>query len=420
MRVHLSNLGCKLNQAEIEALGRSFHARGYRLVSSLDDADVHVINTCTVTHVADRTSRKLARRASKASPAVKTVLTGCYATASSVDAATLAGVDLVVDNDRKHRLVDEVEAAFPELAAVAVSKRELPYGDSALAAGRARAAVKIEDGCNMRCSFCIIPFTRGAQRSRPPQNILREIQTLVRGGLREIVLTGVQISSYRHGDLRLVDLAERVLEGIEGARLRLTSIAPWAFDRRLLGLLKDGSICPHVHLSLQAGCDAVLERMRRPYRVLDFERLVAEIRSAQPSAAITTDVIVGFPGETEAEFEQSLATVERVGFAKVHAFPYSRRGGTAADAFDQQIEPEVKGERMRRMLEVAHRAERQFQRLQLGRKRQVLWESVDDEVARGTSDNYLKVSAAPTPERRSGGLRWERVERGKDGELWAA
>lgn len=420
MRVHLSNLGCKLNQAEIEALGRGFLARGHRVVSSLADADVHVINTCTVTHVADRSSRKLARRADRLETGVRTVLTGCYVTASPEEAAALAGVELVVDNAAKHRLVDEVEGAFPDLIAAAPSSRESPYGDSAFAAGRARAAVKIEDGCNMRCSFCIIPFTRGSQTSRAPDGVAAEVQALVDGGLREIVLTGVQISSYRWHDLRLVDLVERLLPVVHPARLRLTSIAPWAFDERLLDLLANGQVCPHVHLSLQAGCDRTLERMRRPYSVSGFERLCAEIRNAQPQTAITTDVIVGFPGESDADFEESLATVERIGFAKTHVFPYSRRQGTGADALDQHVEPQVKSQRMQRMLAAAETTERAFQRRHLGRRVEVLWEGGDEEAVSGTTGNYLRILGRWTDDRNTGHLGHERLERGDDGELWAA
>ena len=423
VRIYLSNLGCKLNQAEIEAFGRQFAARGHRVVSSLQDADVHVINTCTVTHIADRSSRKLARRGSRVKPGLRTVLTGCYATSNAPEAVGLTGVDLVVPNPEKDSLVDRVEDAFPEYASTTLQEH-FPYGDSALAAGRARAAVKIEDGCNMRCSFCIIPFTRGAQISRAPEEIAREIDRLVAGGLREIVLTGVQISSYRWRELRLVDLVHHLLTVTGPARLRLTSIAPWAFDNRLLDLLANASICPHIHLSLQAGCDRTLQRMKRPYSVADYETLVESIRANQPDTALTTDVIVGFPGESDRHFARSLATVERIGFAKIHVFPYSPREGTEAADLDEQVPVALRRERMQEMLRVASESEARFQLPHVGRRRQVLWEGAANgtggtEVV-GTTDNYLRVRGANAPDRVDGSLKTEKLSRGADGELWAA
>ncbi len=423
VQIYLSNLGCKLNQAEIEAFGRAFAARGHHVVSSLQDADVHVINTCTVTQVADRSSRKLARRGHRVKPGLRTVLTGCYATSNSQAALELVGVDLVVSNRDKDSLVDRVEDAFPEYVATP-QEVDFPYGQSALAAGRARAAVKIEDGCNMRCSFCIIPLTRGAQVSRDPSTVVAEVSRLVAGGLREIVLTGVQISSYRWHDLRLVDLVRRVLAVAGPARLRLTSIAPWAFDSRLLDLLADGSICPHIHLSLQAGCDRTLRRMRRPYSVADYEELVETVRANQPDTAVTTDVIVGFPGETDEDFADSLATVERIRFAKTHVFPYSPRNGTEAAQLSAPVSASARSERIQAMLRVASETEARFQLRHVGRQRQVLWEGKapgsDEAQVQGTTDNYLRVHGPSAGDRIGGSLKSERLSRRADGELWVA
>ncbi len=418
VRVHLTNLGCKLNQAEVEAMARGFSARGHEVVDEVADADVHVINTCTVTHVADRSSRKAARRSSRDAPHVRTVVTGCYATAKGLEAKELAGVELVVPNDRKDQLVGEVEKTFPELAGL-VTERESPYGPLGLTAGRARAAVKIEDGCNMTCSFCIIPFTRGNQVSRHPDEVCDEIGRLVAAGLREIVLTGVQISSYRHGDLRLVDLVNRIRPLLGSARLRLTSIAPWNFDSRLFGLLERSEVCPHIHLSLQSGCDATLERMKRPYTVAQYEELVDRIRTAQPHVAITTDVIVGFPGETDEDFADSLSAVGRMGFAKIHAFPYSRRQQTRAANMEGQVHPKMCRERMEQLLEVAREAEARFRRRQAGRELDVLWEGADQDHAVGTSGNYVKVlgsiDRAHWP-----GVERARVSMDEGGALWTA
>ena len=393
MRVHLTNLGCKLNQAELESLARRFTAAGHRLVSELAQADLHVVNSCTVTHVAARDSRKTARRGRRLNSRIRTVLTGCHVAAAPREAATLAGVDLVVPNEEKHRLVERVHEAFPEAAVPGVEgPAPVPYVP--LEFGNSRALVKIEDGCDMRCAFCVIPLTRGRQRSRPADEVVREVAALADGGFAEVVITGVQISSYRRGGLGLFELVERLLAETEVPRLRLTSIAPWELDRRLLGLFAGGRLCRHFHLSLQSGCDATLRRMRRPYDGERFRGLVGEIRAAVPGVAVTTDVIVGFPGETDGEFEQSLDLCRRLGFARLHAFPFSARPGTAAAVMPGEPPHEVKRRRMSALIEVAREGRRRFERSQVGLTAEVLWERRRDGRWHGTSDNYLRVVSA--------------------------
>ncbi|MEM8963426.1 MAG: MiaB/RimO family radical SAM methylthiotransferase, partial [Acidobacteriota bacterium] len=294
MKVYFSNLGCKLNQAEVESLARQFVAAGHRLVTSLERADLHVVNSCTVTHLAARDSRKVARRGHRLDSGMRTVLTGCYASGSPEEAAAVAGVDLVVPNADKDRLLDRVHAAFPE----AVPKTERPLSETyvPLGFGNTRAGVKIEDGCNMTCAFCIIPTTRGRQRSRSLEEVVDEVAALTAAGFPEVVITGVQISHYDHDGRRLFDVVKAVLERTAVPRLRVTSIAPWRFDERLLELWTDPRLCRHVHLSLQSGADATLKRMRRPYTAATYAGLVDRIRNAVPGMAVTTDVIVGFPG----------------------------------------------------------------------------------------------------------------------------
>ena len=330
MRVFFTNLGCKLNQAELEGLARRFVAAGHSISDSLAGADLHVVNTCTVTHRAARDSRKVARRGRRLNAAMRTVLTGCYVVGEPEEAAALAGVDLVVPNEAKHELLERVHDAFPAERPLGASDGPLEIPYVPLAFGNSRALVKVEDGCNMRCSFCIIPSTRGAQRSRPVEKVVAEVRGLVGGGFQEVVVTGVQISAYRDGNRRLVELVETLLEETEVPRLRLTSIAPWQFDRRLLGLFDTGRVCRHFHLSLQSGSDEILPRMRRPYSTAEYAGLLETIRAHVPGVAITTDLIVGFPGETGAEHEASLAFVAACGFARIHAFPYSARPGTEA------------------------------------------------------------------------------------------
>ncbi|MFL6232384.1 MAG: tRNA (N(6)-L-threonylcarbamoyladenosine(37)-C(2))-methylthiotransferase MtaB [Thermoanaerobaculia bacterium] len=382
MRVHLTNLGCKLNQAEIERLGRQFEAAGHRVVGSLAEADLHIVNSCTVTHTAARESRKAAGRGRRSGRPVRTVLTGCYASGSPEEAARLAGVDLVVPNAEKERLVDLVHAAFPE------TDSRVPCASHI---SPTRALVKVEDGCNMRCSFCIIPFTRGAQRSRPAAEVVAEVRELVGRGHREIVITGVQISAWRSEGGRLGDLVRTILDETEVPRLRLTSIAPWDLDERLLDLWKDRRLCRHLHLSLQSGSTATLRRMRRPYTAEGYLALLGRVRAAVPGVAITTDVIVGFPGETAEEFAASLATVEAAGFAKIHVFPYSPRPGTTAERMPDHVPPEEKKKRMERMLAAADHAERAFRIAHLGTRQTVLWERPKNGLGHGLTDNYLRV-----------------------------
>ncbi|HEX4959892.1 MAG TPA: tRNA (N(6)-L-threonylcarbamoyladenosine(37)-C(2))-methylthiotransferase MtaB [Thermoanaerobaculia bacterium] len=384
MRVHFTNLGCKLNQAEIERLAREFAAAGHEVVGSLAEADLHVVNSCTVTGTAARGSRKAAGRGRGR---LRTVLTGCWATERPEEAARLAGVDLVVPNAEKDHLLARVHEAFPGAAAT----ETVPCAPSPGRSGHTRALVKVEDGCNMRCAFCIIPFTRGAQRSRPLEEVVAEVDARVREGYQEVVITGVQISAWRWEGDRLADLVQAILGRTAVPRLRLTSIAPWDLDDRLLDLWQDRRLCRHLHLSLQSGATATLRRMRRPYTAESYLDLLARVRTAVPGVAVTTDVIAGFPGETEEEFENSLATVETAGFAKVHVFPFSTREGTEAASMPGQVSPETKKERMNRLLALADQAEQSFYRRHLGTRATVLWERPRDGMGHGLTDNYLRV-----------------------------
>lgn len=414
MRVHFTNLGCKLNQAEIESLARDFLAAGHEVVDSLERADLHIVNSCTVTHVAARASRKAAGRGRRAGRPLRTVLTGCWATDEPEAAARLAGVDLVVPNPEKDRLLERVHARFPEAV---LPPAEIPVPYVPLPLGNTRALLKVEDGCNMRCAFCIIPSTRGRQRSRPLPEVVEEARGFVRAGYREIVVTGVQISAYRAGEDRLYELVLAllavlpgdigVLPGDSGVRLRLTSIAPWDLDERLLDLWSDPRLCRHLHLSLQSGATATLRRMRRPYTAEGYLRRLEQVRAAIPGVAVTTDVLAGFPGETTAEFEESLTTVEAAGFAKVHVFPFSSRSGTEAADLPGQVPSEEKKSRVERLLAAAAQAETAFRRAHLGRRAAVLWERPRDGMGQGLTDNYIRVLAPEGAPLRN---RWSTVE----------
>lgn len=385
MRVFFSNLGCKLNQAEIEFQARKFVSAGHQLVASLDQADLHVVNSCTVTHLAARDSRKVVRRSQR--QGTRVVLTGCYASDPAAKADEL-GVDLVVPNQAKDELLERVHAQFPEEVPAAV---DLPVPFVPIDVGHQRALIKVEDGCNMHCAFCIIPTTRGRQRSRPVAEVVAEAQSLAAAGFPEIIITGVQISEYRDGEARLADLLRALLDDTTAHRFRVTSIAPWRFDDRLIGLLAEPRICRHVHLSLQSGANATLRRMARPYAAEGYAALVDRLRRAVPGIAITTDVIVGFPGETPAEFAESCAFVEEIGFAKLHAFSFSPRQGTRAATMPGAVDPREIRERMQVLLEIGQRSEAQFWASQLGQTAEVVWDENRGRRSSGLTDNYIRV-----------------------------
>ena len=389
MQVFFTNLGCKLNQAEVDAHARRFVAAGHDLAPCLAEADLHVVNSCTVTHLAARDSRKTARRGQRLNSDLRTVLTGCYASSEPEEAAHLAGVDLVVTNDRKDDLLELVHEAFPESLPIGLD----PIPFVPLTFGRARALVKIEDGCNMRCAFCIIPSTRGRQRSRPVEEVVKDVRELHRIGYPEVVVTGVQISEYTDESRKLFDLVNALLDRTEIPRIRLTSIAPWKFDQRLIDLWSNRRLCRHIHMSLQSGSTATLRRMRRPYTAARYAALAERLRAAIPGLALTTDVIVGFPGETDQEFAESLRFVEKLSFAKPHIFSYSQRAGTEAASLPNQVSPQEKKLRMATMRASARRSDRAFTRAHLGKTLGVVWEESRNGYWRGLTDNYIRVFA---------------------------
>lgn len=392
MKVYLSNLGCKLNLAETDDLSRQFRVEGHRIVGSLEEADLHVVNTCTVTHAAARDSRKVARRGRRSNPKIKTVLTGCYVVPDPEAAQAETGADLIVTNREKDDLLAKVQTTFPQLAQVSEVEGRLPYAE--VETGHSRALVKVEDGCNMTCSFCIIPSVRGPQRSRPLLEIVDEVSELAQRGIGEVVITGVQISSYRWEGRGLFELTQALLEKTEGIRIRLSSIAPWQFDLRLLDLFADPRLCPHFHISLQSGSDAVLEAMRRPYTGGSFRDLLGTIRERVPGVAITTDVIVGFPGETKDQHAESLATIEACAFSRIHAFPYSSRPDTRAATLEFPVSPEEKKGRMAEVLDLGARSKKEYEEAFVGQRLAVLWERQRTGIWSGTSENYLTVNAA--------------------------
>ncbi len=389
--VALATLGCKVNQAETEDLARRFSAAGWTIAGFDDPADAYILNSCTVTHVADRKGRQLLRQARRRAPAALVAVTGCYATTDGASLAALDGVDLVIPNNRKAGLVALVSA-------------RLGAGDR-LAAGparahtRTRAFVKVQDGCDHFCAYCIVPFARGKPVSTPVDDVVARVRSLTKEGYREVVLTGVHLGLYQIDGAALADLVRVVLQRTPIERLRLSSIEPQDFAADLLDLWDDPRLCPHLHLPLQSGSDAVLRRMGRRYTAAGFAALVERARSAIPGLAVTADIIAGLPGEGEEEHCQSLEFARAMGFARMHVFPYSPRKGTRAAAMDGQVPPEVRLARARELTALSALQERAFAASQVGKVVDVLWEqrlpSPDGGRARwtGHAPNYLRVTA---------------------------
>ena len=389
--------GCKLNQADSTALAADFLRQGFRLVAPGEHADVYVVNTCTVTHVADRKARQALRSARRRNPKATIVATGCYAERAPDALESLAEIDIVIGNRKKLDLVQKV-ANWRRAQGVPCAEGT-DAGASDPKALRTRVMVKIQEGCDQVCAYCIVPKVRGRERSIAPDAITARINEHSAAGYREAVLTGTQLGSYGF-DLDGIDLEgliASVLSETRITRLRVSSLQPQEIGRGLLDLWSDPRLCPHFHLPLQSGSDAVLRRMRRRYTAERYLQSVEEIRAAVPDASVTADVIVGFPGETDKDFEETYTACEQAEFAAIHVFPYSVRPGTSAAHFDSKIGPAEKSARMERLLELAERQSTAFRQAMLGSTRPVLWEEGavgnEGQVWHGLTDNYVRVAA---------------------------
>lgn len=380
-RLALETLGCKLNQAETESLARQLLSKGYQLAGSAQEADVYVLNTCTVTHIADRKARHLLRLARRSNPRALIVAIGCYAQRAPEEIRQLGMVDLVLDNKGKNHLVE-----------ILTGDREEEVGNPQSEHQRTRSLIKIQEGCNDFCSFCIVPYIRGRERSLPLDEVLREVKARVAVGYKEVTLTGTKIGTYQLNGDGLTRLVEHVLSKTELPRLRLSSLQPQELAPELIKLWADHRLCTHLHIPLQSGSEAILRRMNRRYSIADYEKAASLVREAIPEIAITTDILVGFPGEGEREFEESYRFCEKLGFANIHVFPYSTRHGTAATRTPNQVKEKVKKERSQRMLVLAEQSRQKFRQQFLGRTMAVLWERESEQgVWSGLTANYLRV-----------------------------
>ncbi|PWQ99293.1 tRNA (N(6)-L-threonylcarbamoyladenosine(37)-C(2))-methylthiotransferase MtaB [Leucothrix pacifica] len=397
MKVHLKALGCRLNEAELEQWSHDFRAKGHAMVPDHEDADIVVLNTCAVTADAGKKSRKLMNRLYRENPESKLVVSGCYATLEADKVAEHMGVDLVVPNPQKDKLPELVMDKFAGNVMPLVAME--PGESSLFARGRQRAFIKIQDGCRYRCTFCIVTVARGEEKSRTLADIIAEVQRLQEQGIQEIVLTGVHVGGYGSDlDTSLYELVKAILSETDIPRIRFASVEPWDLPDEFFALFENNRLLPHMHLPLQSGSDTVLRRMSRRCKTDSFRHLVEQARQSVPGFNVTSDIIVGFPGETEEEWRQTMEYVESVGFGHLHIFSYSAREGTKAARLSNSVEEAVKKMRSLEMHQLAERLKQDFASSQLGQSVPVLWERQRIEGGKakysGYTPNFMKVETS--------------------------
>lgn len=400
MRIHLSALGCRLNEAELEQWAGAFSAAGDKITADAEQADVMVLNTCAVTKEAVRKSRQRMQRLQRANPEAKMVVSGCYSSLESPTALAELGIDLVVPNTEKDHLVALTRAEFQQPT--------MPQGATAPAEtalfqrNRHRAFIKIQDGCRYRCTFCIVTVARGAERSRPIQTLIDEVQALSESGVHEVVLTGVHVGGYGSDlDSDLYTLVSMLLDHTDISRIRFASVEPWDLSDQFLNLFNNPRVQPHMHLPLQSGSDTVLRRMARRCKTKDFRQITDTLREQVPDFNITTDIIVGFPGETEQEWQESMAFIEEINFGHIHIFSYSEREGTKAATLPNQVPKAIRSERSKELHALAAKQKQIVLKSLLEKNGAqtplVLWER-GEQLPNGQfkhwgyTPNYLKVS----------------------------
>lgn len=398
-KVGLHTLGCRVNQYETEAIAEAFIKNNYEVVNFDDFADVYVINTCTVTNIGDKKSRQMIRKAKKTNPDAVIVVAGCYAQVAPDEVAKIEGVDIIIgtsDKGRAAELVEEYKRNKHQIRKVddIMSIREFEELQIDEYQDRTRAFLKIQDGCNRYCSYCLIPYARGPVRSRTPENIIKEVKKLASNGFKEIILSGIHVASYGCDleNINLVDIVELVskVPGIE--RIRIGSVDPMFFkDNTINKLSSIHKLCPHFHLSLQSGCDSTLKRMNRHYTTEMYKDTVNKIREKFIDSSVTTDVIVGFPGETEEEFNTTYEFLKDIHLSKMHIFKYSQRKGTKAAEFPEQVSGETKEARSKLLLELDRKLEREYIEKFINKEVDVLFEETNENTSCGYTKNYIRV-----------------------------
>lgn len=394
-------LGCKVNQYETNAMEQQFIQNNYKIVDNTEKADIYVINTCTVTNMADRKSRQMLRRVKEINQSAVIVVCGCYAQVAKTELEQIPEVDIILGINEKNKIVQIVEEYLAsknniiEVADVSKQKEFLDFGDVTYTE-KNRAVIKVQDGCNMFCSYCLIPYARGRIRSRKIENVVSEIEKIAKQGIKEVVITGIHVASYgkdfENENIRLINLLEEInkIEGIE--RIRLSSLEPTIVDEEFAQRLsKLEKICDHFHLSLQSGCDATLKRMNRKYTTARYKEATEILRKFYPNANFTTDVIVGFPGETDEEFNQTYKFLKEIGFYKMHIFKYSPRKGTVAEKLPNQVDGNIKEERSKKLIELSNNMQNEKNSQYIGETVKVLFEEYESGYYKGHTTNYMVV-----------------------------
>lgn len=410
--VAFCTLGCKVNQYETNAMIEQFIKKGYIVKEFNEKADIYIINTCTVTNMADRKSRQMLRRAKELNPNSIIVACGCYAQVAKEELEKIPEIDLIYGTNEKNRIADlidplgtfnngssvpfgsKTEIKETKVTDVMYQKEFLDFGVTDYTE-KTRAVIKVQDGCDRFCSYCIIPYARGHVRSRKIQNVVEEIRTIAQKGIKEVVITGIHLASYGKDfkpHAELIDLLEEInkIEGIE--RIRLGSLEPTLITEEFLERLsKLEKICDHFHLSLQSGCDETLKRMNRRYTTKGFEEGVELLRKYYKNVALTTDIIVGFPGETEEEFNETYQFLKKINFYQMHIFKYSQRKGTKAAVMPNQIDGNIKEQRSAKLIDLSHNNEVIYNEAEVGKELEVLWEEREGEYIKGHTTNYKIV-----------------------------
>jgi threonylcarbamoyladenosine tRNA methylthiotransferase MtaB len=400
-KVAFCSLGCKVNQYETNAMAQKFIEHGYEVVEFDEYADVYIVNTCTVTNVADRKSRQMLRRAKEINKDATLVACGCYAQVAKDELKKIPEIDLIIGNNEKNDIIQIVENHISQKGAedlVSDVMYKLDYVElgTTTYTEKTRAVIKVQDGCDRFCSYCLIPYARGHIRSRKIENVIEEIKKVVEEGINEVVITGIHIASYgrdfKGENIGLIDLLEEInkIQGLH--RIRLGSIEPTIItDEFVERLSKLDKICDHFHLSLQSGCTETLKRMNRRYTTEEFKAVTKRLRAKFPNAALTTDIIVGFPGETDEEFNTTYEFLKEIAFYKMHIFKYSQRKGTKAAVMPNQVDGKIKEERSKKLIELSNENEYNYNRKHIGKQVEVLFEEREGEYLKGHTTNYIVV-----------------------------
>ena len=400
-KVAFCSLGCKVNQYETNAMAQKFIEHGYEVVEFDEYADVYIVNTCTVTNVADRKSRQMLRRAKEINKDATLVACGCYAQVAKEELKKIPEIDLIIGNNEKNDIIQIVENHIAQKGAedlVSDVMYKLDYVElgTTTYTEKTRAVIKVQDGCDRFCSYCLIPFARGHIRSRKIENVIEEIKKVVEEGINEVVITGIHIASYgrdfKGENIGLIDLLEEInkIQGLH--RIRLGSIEPTIItDEFVERLSKLDKICDHFHLSLQSGCTETLKRMNRRYTTEEFKAVTKRLRAKFPNAALTTDIIVGFPGETDEEFNTTYEFLKEIAFYKMHIFKYSQRKGTKAAVMPNQVDGKIKEERSKKLIELSNENEYNYNKKYIGKQVEVLFEEREGEYLKGHTTNYIVV-----------------------------